>query len=244
MQGAFSSRPIPAANIGLDRGLLLLLRRQLKAMPRAPSCLLGSLLLVFAFRGSWTSRVALPSAFRSLASTGAKHCDARRAERLDIFDYLAGAVFSLEKCHDLRFWNRQTGFLSGYKNRIAEYLRQIPSGLEPTPYWVSGYFVNSAMIRVAACYDRIPKLILKKKKLKDGETAHSLMKSLLDDPSRYANWNSVYTEVNRLKHDKEGLAPGRQVSKDEITKALVEIVSLLEEKQGDLLSSYVTGENP
>ena len=82
MQGAFSSRPIPAANIGLDRGLLLLLRRQLKAMPGAPSCLLGSLLLVFAFRGSWTSRVALPSAFRSLASTGAKHCDARRAERL------------------------------------------------------------------------------------------------------------------------------------------------------------------
>ena len=82
VQGAFSSRPIPAANIGLDRGLLLLLRRQLKAMPEAPSFLLGSLLHVFAFRGSWTSRVALPSAFRSLASTGAKHCDARRAERL------------------------------------------------------------------------------------------------------------------------------------------------------------------
>jgi len=46
VQGAFSSRPIPAANIGLDHGLLLSLRRQLKAMPGAPSCLLGSLLLV------------------------------------------------------------------------------------------------------------------------------------------------------------------------------------------------------
>ena len=82
VQGVFASRPIPAANIGLGRGTLLSLRCQLRAMPGSPSCLLGSLLLVFAFRGSWTSWVTLPSAFRSLASTGAKHCDARRAERL------------------------------------------------------------------------------------------------------------------------------------------------------------------
>jgi hypothetical protein len=163
---------------------------------------------------------------------------------VDIFDYLAGAVFSLEKCHALPFWNRRAGFLLDYKNRISEYLRQMPSGSEPNPYWVSGYFVNSAMLRVAACYDRIPKLILKKKKLKLGETVHSLMESLLDDPSRYANWKAVYTEVNRLKHAKQGLALGRRVSRAEIAKALVEVVSLLEEKLTDLLNGYGEGKNP
>ncbi len=49
VQGAFSWQPIPAANLGLDRGLLLSLRRQLAAMLGDPSCLLGSLPPCFCF---------------------------------------------------------------------------------------------------------------------------------------------------------------------------------------------------
>ena len=152
---------------------------------------------------------------------------------VDVFDYLAGAIFSLKRAGP-QFLNRRGGQVPNYKKMLSRYLSEIPEGPSPNPYWVCGYYVNSAMLRIAACYDRIPKMILKKKKGK----AHQLMQAICNDPSSYANWKAVYEEVNKIKHDAEGLASGRHVSKDEVMRALKEIVSLLETMKSDIITAY------
>jgi hypothetical protein len=152
---------------------------------------------------------------------------------VDVFDYLAGAILSLELA-GRDFLNRRGGQVANYKKMLSGYLSEIPKGRSPNPYWVCGYYVNSAMLRIAACYDRIPKMILKKKKGK----AHQLMQAICTDPSSYANWKAVYEEVNKLKHEAEGLASGRHVSKDEVMRALKEIVSLLETKKSSIITAY------
>jgi hypothetical protein len=154
----------------------------------------------------------------------------------DVFDYLAGAIFSLKNCEPQPFLNRKGGQVANYKKMLSQYLSEIPEGRSPNRYWVSGYYVDSVMLRIAACYDRIPKLILKKNK----GNAHELMRSIWGDASSYANWKAVYEEVNKLKHDPAGLAFGRQVGKDEVMGALNEIVSLLEAKKKVIISVYGT----
>jgi len=154
----------------------------------------------------------------------------------DVFDYLAGAVFSLQNCAALPFLNRKSKQFAISKKTLSQYLSEMPEGKSPNRYWVCGYYVNSAMVRIAACYDRIPKMISKKKNGK----AHELMQSIWADPSRYANWKAVYEEVNKLKHEAAGLASGRGVSRDEVMSALNEIVLLLAEKKEDIVRTYNT----
>jgi len=154
----------------------------------------------------------------------------------DVFDYLAGAIFSLKHCAALPFLNRKGGQVAGYKKILSRYLSAIPEGRSPNPYWVCGFYFNSAMVRIAACYDRIPKMILKRKKGK----AHKLMESVWGDSSSYPKWKAVYKEVNKLKHAAVGLGLGRGVSMGDVMAALLEIVSLLEAKKIDIISAYHT----
>jgi hypothetical protein len=152
---------------------------------------------------------------------------------VDVFDYLAGAVYSLNRPEAQSLWNRKRGRLPSYKKRVSLYLSEIPGGVDPNPLWTGGYFLNSAMLRIAACYDRIPKLSLSRTRGKKG-CAHSRMESFLVKGKNCPAWRAVYDEVNNLKHTPEGLASGRNVTKDQVIEALAEIVSALEEKRGEL----------
>ena len=166
----------------------------------------------------------------------------------DVFDYVAGAIYSLKQCEALRSWNRRGGRLANYNKKVSQYLSEIPDGKTPNPYWVSGYFLNSTMLRIAACYDRIPKLILKRDKLKRHETAHTLMNSALasvpvggvaaSSCMNCPSWKDVYKEVNRLKHDRSAVARGRSVSKDDVTGAIEEIALLLKAKKNEIVQAY------
>ena len=168
----------------------------------------------------------------------------------DVFDYLAGAIYSLKQCEALRSWNRKGGRLTNYKKKVSQYLSEIPNGKPPNEYWISGYFLNSTMLRIAACYDRIPKLILKRDKLKRNESAHTLMNSVLASVAvggvaasfcmNCPSWKAVYKEVNKLKHDRSSFAGGRSVSKDDVKGALEEIASLLEAKKNEIAHAYRT----
>jgi hypothetical protein len=157
----------------------------------------------------------------------------------DVFDCLAGAIFSLKQCADLPFWERKGRRLKGYKTRVSQYSFRILDGESPSQYWVSGYFVNSAMLRIAACCDRIPKMILKK----DAGNAHASMEALCgkDNERDYKNWKTVYKEVNKIKHDASALAFGRYASKSQVIAALEEIVSTLEAKKIDIRQAYGSG---
>jgi hypothetical protein len=148
---------------------------------------------------------------------------------VDVFDFLAGAVYSLKRMDGLSVWGRKNQpRLPNYKAQVSSYLSTIPNGKEPKQVWISGYFLNSALQRIAACYDRIPKLILSSGKCKKGNV-EDRMKSFLADPKSVTTWRDVYKEVNALKHDREGIAAGRSVANNEAILALAEIVSTLED---------------
>jgi hypothetical protein len=149
---------------------------------------------------------------------------------VDVYDSLAGAIYSLKRLDELLSWNRTGPRLPDYKDRVSLYLLNIADGIEPMSIWVSGYFLNSALQRIAACYDRIPKLLFKGRA---NEKAHERMQSFLgvtEAENKRTKWHAVYVEVNSLKHEEAGLASGRKVTKDDAVEALAEIASALEVK--------------
>jgi len=177
----------------------------------------------------------MQTSLRELSTQLAKQLDDLPDDQaiVDVFDYLAGVVYSLKRLEGVPVWNRRGERLPGYKKRVSLYLSRIPEGEEPNAYWTSGYFLNSAMLRVAACYDRIPKLLLSPGARKKGN-AHSRMESFLGAGTACSNWRNIYCEVNALKHKRQGLAAGRRVTRDQVIEALAEIVSTLEERKSQL----------
>lgn len=140
---------------------------------------------------------------------------------------------SLNHCHS----GRDAGRLSNYRSKLTGYVAAMPEGKQPADYWLSGYFLNSSLQRIAACYDRIPKLFLGIKK-GDRRSPHVLMMAIFGDERTYRNWKAVYSEMNPLKHWAVGLSQKRGVGKEEAIQALEEILSLVEAKKPELAKVY------
>jgi len=142
-------------------------------------------------------------------------------------------------------WERRGPRLSGYKQKLSTYVREMPGGADPGPYWLSGYFFNSAIQRIAASYDRVPKLVLGVRD-RDPRSAHELMAAAFGDQARFTSWKSVYLEVNPLKHWAIGLAEKRQVGKEDAVRALEEMLDLMEASKMKLKEQYqrVEGDVP
>jgi hypothetical protein len=153
---------------------------------------------------------------------------------VDVFDFLLGAIYSLQHLEGVFVWNRRGQHFPNYKIKVSLYLSEY--GENHNQHWINGYFLNSALQRIAGCYDRIPKLLSSS----GGEReTHPRMQSFLgisDADNQLTKWWAVYKEVNILKHDQQGLATGRSVTKDDAVQALSEIVSALENKVGELKS--------
>lgn len=156
---------------------------------------------------------------------------------VDTLDYIAGAVYSLSRCDAYPFWDRRGPRLSCYRDKLITYIAGMAGGMEPGEYWLSGYYLNSALQRIAGAYDRVPKLILGIPG-KDRRSADSSMETVFGDKSKYQNWKDVHSEMNPLKHWAIGLSEKRRVGKTEATAALEEILALLESKQSQLHSMY------
>lgn len=156
---------------------------------------------------------------------------------VDTLDYLAGALYSLFQLEPLPFWKRSGSRLSNYKLKLTGYVADMAEGKQPGDYWLSGYFLNSSLQRIAGCYDRIPKLFLG---IREGDkrNAHNLMKAAFGEEKHYQNWKSVYREVNPLKHWAVGLSAKREVGIEEAIKALEEMLALVEVKKPELARMY------
>jgi hypothetical protein len=119
----------------------------------------------------------------------------------------------------------------GYLTKYVLEVLEVAGGAELNKVWLAGFFFNSAIQRIAACYDRIPKLLDA-----SGDSAPERMKKV--NRGDYGDWHKVYREVNSLKHDPEGTWEGRHVSKEVAFRAMDQLILFLEDKKPDLVAKF------
>src|SRR5437867_145759 len=80
-------------------------------------------------------------------------------EITDTLDYIAGALHALMRAEDVGFVDRPAALHPTYRPFLAKYVLDIVSGRPPHKLWLAGFYFNSGIQRIAACYDRIPRLL-------------------------------------------------------------------------------------
>ena len=158
----------------------------------------------------------------------------------DTLDYVIGALYGLAKAIDLKFADRAGESDPMYRPFLSQYVLSIVE-LEPLhPSWLAGFYFNSAIQRIAACYDRIPRLLGAKEK--KGGNANTRMAGVNgskdEDCQRIEHWKKVYDEFNPFKHAPEGKALGRGAGMEDALKASDELLRLLETNKPTLVARF------
>jgi hypothetical protein len=149
----------------------------------------------------------------------------------DILDYVVGALYGLSRAVEAGFVDRSAGWHSTYRPHLPQYVERILENERLNEKWLAGFHFNSAIQRIAACFDRIPKLL--------GSTDKYAHKRMADvSAQKNIAWEKVYDEVNALKHDIKGRASGRKVKLEEAIDAFTELVQLLKANEKRLASMY------
>ena len=151
----------------------------------------------------------------------------------DTLDYVLGALYGLDRAHELGFRDRTMPHGDNYRPHLANYAIGISRNETLNTFWMAGFYFNSAIQRIAAAFDRIPRML--GVKVVKRESTQDRMKKIAA-PASFANWLNVHKEVNRLKHPSEGLAAGRKVTMDRALAAFEELISLLETKKSELMN--------
>lgn len=145
---------------------------------------------------------------------------------IGIKGFLVGAAFSLKKAQELGFIDNTDVRYSEELNEIA---RQIATGKLPEQgAWLAGFYFNSALLRFAATYHIILKLmfdnvdesrkVLSEKAVITGKV-HPDDIDLLD---------KIYQDTNDFKHEGDKLLRYRRVqSMDDAIRAGCKLISLL-----------------
>ena len=149
----------------------------------------------------------------------------------DVFDYLVGAQYGLMKAVEIGFVDRSGAWHRTYRPHLSQYVDSISTQRSVNNRWLAGFYFNSGIQRIAACFDRIPKLLGAK-----GANARDRMKNV--NGGNYAAWDKVYGEINAFKHDVAGKATGRTVSLTEAVQAFEEVVALLRANEAKLVATY------
>ncbi|MGA2299947.1 MAG: gamma-glutamylcyclotransferase family protein [Candidatus Acidiferrum sp.] len=94
--------------------------------------------------------------------------------------------------------------------------------------WLAGFYFNSALFRIAAAYHRGLKVVSGKETC--GLYKAALLKIVEPEFSEWlhTNLDKVWDEVNDLKHEAEGLFNSRDVSREQATAAVAELLELFE----------------
>jgi len=149
----------------------------------------------------------------------------------DVFDYILGALYGLTKAIELGFVNRAVLWHETYRPHLPQYVERITKDQAVNKRWLAGFYFNSAIQRIAASYDRVPKLIRA-----EGRSARQRMKAA--NTGQFAAWDKVYEEINSYKHDTSGRAAGRTVTLEDAVAAFEELVTLLKLSEHKLHSLY------
>jgi hypothetical protein len=148
----------------------------------------------------------------------------------DTLDYILGAIYGLCQAELTGFKNRPTAYVPEYHAHVANYAINLAEGKCLDSVWTAGFFFNSGIQRLAAAFDRIPKMLGAKPSKKVGSewkptTAKDRMSAVNSAP--HGHWAKVYYEVNKFKHSPKGLAAGRTVTMDDAVTACSEVLDLL-----------------
>jgi hypothetical protein len=159
----------------------------------------------------------------------------------DTLDYVLGALFGLVRAHELGFRDRTGTQFPIYRPHLANYALQIPKNQSVNNLWLAGFYFNSAIQRIAAAFDRIPRMLGAKKKKKVGTkrvptSAKERMTEINNTP--FDKWERVYDEVNAFKHDPEGRAAGRTVAMTDAIESFEQLVKLLNSSRAELAARY------
>ena len=137
----------------------------------------------------------------------------------------------LQKAIELGFVDRPAAWHSTYRPHLPQYVDAIQKSKPLNELWLAGFYFNSSIQRLAACFDRIPKLLQAA-----GINARNRMAAV--NSSAYAEWDAVYEEINAFKHDAVGRATGRRVGMSEAVIPFTQAVSLITDTESRLSSLY------
>ena len=149
----------------------------------------------------------------------------------DVFDYMVGAQYALTHALEIGFVDRPGSWQSTYRPHLPQYVEYIAAKKPVNKLWLAGFFFNSGIQRLAACFDRIPKLLRA-----SGTTARKRMRNA--NAGTYVKWEKVYDEVNAFKHAVTGKAAGRTVTLEDAVKAFEEAMDLLVKNETNLAKFY------
>jgi hypothetical protein len=149
----------------------------------------------------------------------------------DVCDYTLGAYYGLGHAMSLGFVNRPGPWQSAYRPHLTQYVERMLKGMPVNRRWIAGFYFNSAIQRIAACFDRVPKLLKV-----GGKNAFKRMGAA--NTGSYTAWGKVYAEMNVYKHDPAGRAAGRTVTVEDAVAAFGELVKLLKASETRLTDLY------
>lgn len=140
----------------------------------------------------------------------------------DLLDLAAGAAASPLRAEQLGYQDRNGPLPDEYYDALRIRVQRMAGGtLPPHGRWISGYYFNSALMRIGACRDQLRR-ILQRAARQQGQAARGLQS------------DQLIGEANRLKHERLGLSPGRTISFDSAVSALQDLVDAID-RQAALL---------
>lgn len=150
-------------------------------------------------------------------------------------DDFLGAIYALFFARHFHFADRPMG-TQPEPDKVQLRAEQVANGrLRIDGQWMAGFHFNSALLRIAAVYHRVLRVLANDHRR--NVWVDELQNKLLTDaryaawpgrPWSFANLQVIHTEVNRLKHDGAGVGLGRDARYAQALDAIEELLILLE----------------
>jgi hypothetical protein len=149
---------------------------------------------------------------------------------LDIFDLLAGALYSLQMADRLGFRDRPGELKPKYKENLVKRLgRMGRHDLPSDGLWLAGLHFNSGIQRLGACYRRLQDVF---------KRYHRQFRSARGADFSTENLELVREESNKIKHDEYGLLAGRQVAFTVAVGGIDDLLSEVAQREPELRQKY------
>jgi hypothetical protein len=145
----------------------------------------------------------------------------------DLLDLAAGVLASLIRADQLAYQDRDEELPPEYYPKLSERVRKMRAGtLPPHGLWISGYYFNSALMRLAAGRDQLRRVL----KEINNQRPNAVPRATSDE---------IHIEGDRLKHQLPGLRT-RKIRFDEAVQAFEELLNIIRDNKHALNDPQIT----
>jgi hypothetical protein len=142
----------------------------------------------------------------------------------DPLDLAVGAVQALTHAEELGYKDRGFPLPAAYYAKVKKLAETLARGeLVTDKPWLGGFYFNSALLRIAADYHQVLKLITGR------DDYVPRLRERLPPTFKRIKLDKVHEEVNAIKHEPTGVSQGRNVEFAEAIEALEELTDLIED---------------